>query len=51
MSGPLQCGSGVQLFARYTYRTREYKVHEIQWDFTSNTTAIKLVRQTTETID
>ena len=51
MKGPLQCGSGVQLFARYTYRTREYKVHEITWDFTSNTTTILLVRQTTETID
>jgi hypothetical protein len=51
MSGPLQCGTGVQLFCRYTYRTREYKLHEINWDFASNKTTLLLVRQTTETID
>lgn len=51
MEGPLQCGTGRQLFDRYTYRTREYKLRSINWDLAGNTTSLTLVRQTTETID
>lgn len=46
--GPLQANSTVKLFARHTYQTREYKVHGIDWDFSSNQTRIDLVRQTSE---
>lgn len=50
MTGPLQCGSGVQLFLRFTYKTRVYKVKGITWDFSSNTASINLVRLETETL-
>lgn len=50
MTGPLQCGTGVQLFKRFTFNTRVYKVKRISWDFTSNQTSIDLVRLETETL-
>lgn len=50
MSGPLQCGSGVQLFLRYTYGGAAYKVKRIDWDFVSNQTQITLVRLETSTL-
>lgn len=50
MTGPLQCGSGVQLFLRYTYGGEAYKVKAINWDFVGNQTTITLVRLETSTL-
>jgi hypothetical protein len=50
MVGPLQCGSGVQLFLRYTYNSNTYKVKSITWDFVGNQTSITLVRLETSTL-
>lgn len=50
MTGPLQCGSGVQLFLRYTYGGEVYKVKSISWDFVGNQTTITLVRLETSTL-
>lgn len=50
MIGPLQCGSGVQLFLRFSYGGNAYKVKSIAWDFTSNQTSITLVRLETSTL-
>ena len=46
--GPLQSNSTVKLFARHTYKTREFKIDSIGWNFTNNQTTIELVRQTSE---
>lgn len=50
MTGPLQCGTGVQLFLRFTYGGEVYKVKSISWDFVGNQTSLTLVRMETSTL-
>lgn len=48
MTGPLQANSTVDLFSRFTYRSRVYKVNSIDWNFDSRQTTIELVRLVSE---
>ena len=48
MEGPLQANNTVDLFSRFTYRTRAYKVDSIVWDFMSKRTSLELVRVVSE---
>lgn len=48
MTGPLQANSTVDLFSRYTYRSRVYKVDSVEWNFDSKQTKLELVRLVSE---
>jgi len=48
MTGALQANSTIDLFSRFTYRTRIYKVDSIDWDFNSRQTKLELVRLESE---
>lgn len=48
LTGPLQANSTIDLFSRFTYKTRAYKVDSIEWNFDSRQTSIELVRLVSE---
>lgn len=48
MVGALQANDTIDLFSRFTYKERVYKVDSADWDFTSNRTTLELVRLESE---
>ena len=45
LTGPLQCGTAIQLLLEYSYNSKTYKVMSIEWDFVGNRTTIVLHRK------
>ncbi len=45
LTGPLQCGTAIQLLLEYSYNSKTYKAMSIEWDFVGNRTTIVLHRK------